>query len=365
MSVPRSRLARASLRTPIQEVERQRVATQIDEAQFGRSHLFLPIDQVRANPRNPRKVFDDKALNSLADSLKQHGQLQPIVVRRTDDAYELIAGERRWRACQRAQLKRVWAVERNVRGEFEAAALGFIENAQRVDLSREEKIAALDDLAELVGSLGLRKLALEIKVAPSWLSEQLKVRRDPDIFPALEEGHISVAQAAALSRAPAHARRNLLDRTVREHPEFRVVRKWVDDVRRAERATRAEIDATLAAGVGAGGSLVGDSVRSRFAEALEILRSAGQPLTHQDAEALAAIEDLCTQLLSSISTDSRGSVSQGASNDVAERSRGAGERGQSSRSEAANASVRAKTGQQTLIRAAKVGHVRKRPASVK
>jgi ParB family chromosome partitioning protein len=122
----------------MQASERQRVALQIDEAQFERSHLFLPIDQVRPNPRNPRKTFDDQALNSLADSLKQHGQLQPIVVRRTDDAYELIAGERRWRACQRAQLERVWAVERHVRDQFEAAALGFIENAQRVDL-REKK----------------------------------------------------------------------------------------------------------------------------------------------------------------------------------------------------------------------------------
>jgi ParB family chromosome partitioning protein len=306
--MPRSRLARSSLRTPMQEVERQRVVLQIDEAQFGRSHLFLPIEQVRPNPRNPRKMFEEQALNSLADSLQQHGQLQPIVVRRTEDTYELVVGERRWRACQRAQLERVWAVERHVRDEFEAAALGFIENAQRVDLSREEKIAALDDLAELVENVGLRKLAIEIKEAPSWLSEQLKVRRDPEIFPALEEGHISVAQAAALSRAPAHARRNLLDRTVREHPEFRVVRQWVDEVRRAEKATRAEIGASLAIGEPtideATVRFIGDrALRSPFDEALDVLRSAGVPTTDHDVEVLTTIGDLCTRLLGSLATN--------------------------------------------------------------
>jgi ParB/RepB/Spo0J family partition protein len=86
------------------------------------------------------------------------------------DEYELIAGKRRWRACQRAQLERVWAVERHVRDDFEAAALGFIENAQRVDLSREENVAALDDLADLVGSLGLRKLASETSQRPRPIS---------------------------------------------------------------------------------------------------------------------------------------------------------------------------------------------------
>jgi ParB family chromosome partitioning protein len=314
----------------MQDVERQRVALQIDEAQFGRSHLFLPIDQVRPNPRNPRKTFDDQALNTLADSLKQHGQLQPIVVRRTDDSYELIAGERRWRACQRAQLDRVWAVERHVRDEFEAAALGFIENAQRVDLSREEKVAALDDLAELVGSVGLRKLALEIKVAPSWLSEQLKVRRDPEIFPALEEGHISVAQAAALSRAPAHARRNLLDRTVREHPEFRIVRQWVDEVRRAEKASRAEIGASLALGESSRDKANVDEdpeKRSRFAETLELLRSAGAPTTEQDFQALATIREFCDQLLSAVPIASESSLlGRTALSTVASHQTGASER---------------------------------------
>jgi hypothetical protein len=170
---------------------------------------------------------------------------------------------------------------------------------------RAWKIAALDDRAELVGSVGLRKLALEIKVAPSWLSEQLKVRRDPEIVPALEDGHISVAQAAALARAPAHARRNLLDRTVREHPEFRQVRQWVDEVRLAEKATRAEIGvslATLDRGLEGGNSrrtVTNEERNFRFEGVLAALRSAGEPTTDQDLEVLTAIGELCARMLSS------------------------------------------------------------------
>jgi ParB family chromosome partitioning protein len=270
----------------------------MDEAQFGRGHLFLKLDAVRPNPRNPRKNFDQSALNALADSMKQHGQLQPIVVRRIGDEYELIAGERRWRACKRAQLERVWAVERHVRDDFEAAALAFIENAQRVDLSREEKVAALDDLADLVGSLGLRKLASEIKVAPSWLSEQLKVRRDPDVFPALEQGQISVAQAAALARAPAHARRSLLDRTIREHPEYRIVRGWVDEVRQAERKSRAQIAEVLAKGTtGIVEQHLDQPTESRYLPALLVIREVGQPRSSADRRTLRAIIDQCQLLL--------------------------------------------------------------------
>jgi ParB family chromosome partitioning protein len=290
MIVPRSSLARANLRTPMQREERDRVQRQIDEAQFGRGHLFLKVDDVCANPRNPRKSFDQSALNALADSIKQHGQLQPIVVRRWR--------ERRWRATKRAEIERVWAVERHVRDDFEAAALAFIENAHRIDLSREEKVAALDDLSDLVGSLGLRKLASEINVAPSWLSEQLKVRRDPDVFPALEQGQISVAQAAALSRAPAHARRNLLDGTIRDHPVYRVVREWVDEVRQAEKKARAQIAGVLATRTtGTPAQNPALTTESRYLPALLVIREVGHPESSADCHTLEAIIDQCQLLL--------------------------------------------------------------------
>jgi hypothetical protein len=138
--------------------------------------------------------------------------------------------------------------------------------------------------------------ASEIKVAPSWLSEQLKVRRDPDVFPALEQGQISVAQAAALSRAPAHARRSLLDRTIREHPQYRTVRGWVDEVRQAERKSRAQIAEVLAKGTTAT-EHASQVIESRYLPALLVIREVGAPESPEDLRTLQAIVDHCQLLL--------------------------------------------------------------------
>src|SRR5512134_1397958 len=78
----------------------------------GAAAIDLPIDSIVANPNQPRKDFDDKSLEDLAASLRQSGLLQPVVVRRLGDGYQLIVGERRWRAAKLAGLDRVPAVVR-------------------------------------------------------------------------------------------------------------------------------------------------------------------------------------------------------------------------------------------------------------
>src|SRR4051794_38125724 len=75
--------------------------------------LRLRLDEIRPDPRTPRRTFDEDALDQLADSIKCWGQLQPVVVRRMGDFYQLICGERRWRAHQRCGLDCIWAIERD------------------------------------------------------------------------------------------------------------------------------------------------------------------------------------------------------------------------------------------------------------
>jgi ParB/RepB/Spo0J family partition protein len=97
------------------------------------------------------------------------GQPQPIVVRRTGEGYEIVCGERQWRAHQRAGLPKDLGCRAH-RQRRRDLKLALIENLHRVDLSHAEKIAALDQLAELAAVTGLRKTASEIKVSPGWLS---------------------------------------------------------------------------------------------------------------------------------------------------------------------------------------------------
>ncbi|HET7153721.1 MAG TPA: ParB/RepB/Spo0J family partition protein [Candidatus Kapabacteria bacterium] len=98
----------------------------------------LPIDLIRRNPFQPREEFDEQALQELADSIREHGIIQPITVRRVDDGYELIAGERRLRAARAAGLEVIPAFIRDVVDDAEILELALIENVQREHLNPME-----------------------------------------------------------------------------------------------------------------------------------------------------------------------------------------------------------------------------------
>ena len=127
-----------------------------------RNQRKVPIEHVRANPRNPRKLFSDAELSELSASIGERGIIQPIVVRgRGADSYEIIAGERRWRAAQRANLHEVPIVVLDVT-DGEALELAIIENVQRADLNPLEEATGYqslanefnhsqDDIAKIVG----------------------------------------------------------------------------------------------------------------------------------------------------------------------------------------------------------------------
>ena len=109
----------------------------------GRRVLYLSVDAIRANPDQPRKYFEPEALRELAESIGRYGILQPLTVRRGEDGYELIAGERRLRAAKLAGLREVPCLA--VRSdEEESALLSLIENLQRQDLHYMEEAAAID-----------------------------------------------------------------------------------------------------------------------------------------------------------------------------------------------------------------------------
>jgi ParB/RepB/Spo0J family partition protein len=192
------------------------------------------VDQIRPNPDNPRREFDTRGLEDLASSIKAWGQLQPIVVRHQDGSglYQLICGERRWRAHQYAGLTQIWAIERDA-SDKDLLRLALIENLHRVGLARAEKLAALDQLAEMTQAIGLRKIAAQLNIDPTWLSRQLAVRKDPDISAALESGRLGFGQAAELWRAPEPIRRELLLRVLADssHVGAMSIRAWVDQAR--------------------------------------------------------------------------------------------------------------------------------------
>jgi len=122
-------------------------------AELARGVRKTPIEFLRPNPRNPRKLFDDSELDELAASIRERGLIQPIVARAVPgvaDAYEIIAGERRWRAAQRAGLHEIPVIAVEA-GDREALEIAIVENVQRTDLNALEEAAGYAQLGEVHG----------------------------------------------------------------------------------------------------------------------------------------------------------------------------------------------------------------------
>lgn len=163
-----------------------------------RSLEEIPPEQIRRNPKQPRTRFDDEALATLAASIKQLGLLQPVVVRRMpDDGYELVMGERRWRAAQRAGLSLIPAlvVETDDRGALERA---LVENIHRQDLNPLEEAAAYKQLIEDAG-LTHEQLAERVGLSRPAVSNALRLLDLPDQVQRLVlDGKLSAGHAKAL-----------------------------------------------------------------------------------------------------------------------------------------------------------------------
>jgi ParB family chromosome partitioning protein len=117
------------------------------EGDSGPRYAEIPVSSIRPNPRNPRTVFDQDALDELAHSIREFGLLQPVVVRPTDDGYELVMGERRWRAAQQAGVSTVSAIVRRTE-DADLLRDALLENIHRTNLNPLEEAAAYQQLLE-------------------------------------------------------------------------------------------------------------------------------------------------------------------------------------------------------------------------
>src|SRR5205809_673754 len=161
------------------------------------SELAVPINEIVPNPEQPRRHFDDEALSLLADSIRRHGLLQPLVARRIAGRYELIAGERRLRAAVRAGLERLPVIVREARAE-DRLELALIENVQRENLTALEEAEAYRQLLDQHG-LTQDELAERVGKSRPAITNSLRLLGLPDAVKALlESGELSAGHARAV-----------------------------------------------------------------------------------------------------------------------------------------------------------------------
>ena len=159
--------------------------------------MFLPARTIRPNPAQPRKVFQEDALSELADSIRQHGILQPLSVRRTGGSYELIAGERRLRAAQMAGLSEIPCIVMNM-DDKESGLAAMVENLQRQDLDFVEEARGI---SRLMGDwrMSQEQIARMLGKSQSAIANKLRLLRHSDpVLQALRGNNLTERHGRAL-----------------------------------------------------------------------------------------------------------------------------------------------------------------------
>lgn len=188
----------------------------------------LNIDDLRANPYQPRKVFDENALKELSNSIKEHGVFQPIIVKKSIKGYEIIAGERRVRASKLAGLEKVPAIIRSFTDE-QMMEIALLENLQRENLSAIEEANAYKLMIEKLG-ITQEELALKVGKSRSHITNLLGLLRLPkDIQDMVNDSKLTMGHARVLSKFnDENQMREMADKIVNEKFSVREIESLTD-----------------------------------------------------------------------------------------------------------------------------------------
>jgi ParB family chromosome partitioning protein len=244
---------------------------------------MIAVDQIRPSHQQVRTRFDAEPLGELAESIRLHGVLQPLLVRRLTDGYELIAGERRWRAARLAGLATVPAVVRSDAGNDEQLVLGLIENLQRKDLDPIEEARGLLRLTEEFG-LTHDEVARRIGKHRVSVTQSLRLLAGcPAVQSAVAAGVITAGHARALVALDgAAAQEHGLKVVVARHLSVRQAENWVRTYRprrkarsdsTAElRAIAADVESSLGLPIKLTGSVNRGKIELRYSSREELER---------------------------------------------------------------------------------------------
>ena len=203
----------------------------------GSGVVELPVTAIRRNPRQPRRAFDAGALEELATSIASVGVVQPVIVRRVDDGYELIAGERRWRAAQQAGFTVVPAIIRAA-SDVESLELALIENVVRQQLNPVDEAFALKVLLDDLG-VTQEQLAARVGKSRSAIANKIRLLDLPGpIQESLASGELSEGHARALLGLGGRGEQIRMARRIAE--KGLSVRQVEDEVRRKGETTKTD-----------------------------------------------------------------------------------------------------------------------------
>ncbi|NOD76067.1 MULTISPECIES: ParB/RepB/Spo0J family partition protein [unclassified Ruegeria] len=261
-----------------------------------RPDLKVPIEKLKANPNQPRRTFLPEQLDELAASVKEKGIIQPLIVRSTGaDEYEIVAGERRWRAAQMAQLHDIPVIVRDF-DDTEVLEVAIIENIQRADLNAVEEAAGYKQLMDRFGHTQ-EKLAEALGKSRSHIANLLRLLSLPmDVQTLVIEGKISAGHARALITAENPS--ELAKQIVKEGLSVRATEALVKKQQQGDAERPAPRSRNLDAGKDADTRALEKDLSAILAMKVSINHKAGTEtgqvvLTYENLDQL---DDLCAKL---------------------------------------------------------------------
>ena len=202
----------------------------VDEGKNSGGITEIPLEDIRSNPYQPRVIFDSDALEELANSIKEHGIIQPIIVKKGIKGYELVAGERRTRAARLAGLKTIPAIIKEF-NDVEMMEIALIENIERENLNPIEEARAYENILK-INNITQEELAHKFSKSRSYITNMLGLLTLPDMVVKLVESkELSMGHARALSKLEDPRKiEELALRVVREDLSVRDTEKLISSL---------------------------------------------------------------------------------------------------------------------------------------
>ena len=192
--------------------------------------MYVDINDIKPNENQPRKVFDEAKIEELANSISSYGLIQPIILRKAEKGFEIVAGERRWRAARKANLSKVPCIMKELSDE-ENMVISIIENMQREDLNPIEEAEALSQMIQRFG-FSQEEVAKSVGKSRSYVTNSLRLLKLPKkILDFVQSGQISSGHAKMLIGVEDEKKQMLLaEKVVKEEISVREIEKLVKDV---------------------------------------------------------------------------------------------------------------------------------------
>lgn len=195
----------------------------------GKGINLIDINEIKPNEKQPRKNFDEEKLDELANSIKEHGLIQPVILRKASRGYEIVAGERRWRACRKAGFKEIPSIIKELTDE-ENMLLAIIENMQREDLDPIEEAEGLNQMIDTFG-LTQEEVSKSVGKSRPYITNALRLLKLPEeVQNFLSQGRLSVGHARAIAGVMDSSRQiELAQYTIEHELSVREIEKLIKE----------------------------------------------------------------------------------------------------------------------------------------